>query len=93
MISAASASTRYAPKTWRPAVAAIPIPDRAIRAVADTGATRVMKRAVNAVTGNQAVGIAVPDQPRYRLFHNQHEKVLSKARCAIGRTSPALRSR
>jgi hypothetical protein len=52
-----------------------------------------MKRAVNAVTGNQAVGIAVPDQPRYRLFHNQHEKVLSKARCAIGRTSPALRSR
>jgi hypothetical protein len=55
MTSAASACTRHAPKTWRPAVAAMPIPNRAIRAVADTGPYAVMKRAVNAATGNLAV--------------------------------------
>jgi hypothetical protein len=31
--------------------------------VADTGHYAGMKRAVNAVTGNHAVGVAVPDQP------------------------------
>jgi hypothetical protein len=38
-----------------------------------------MTPAVNTVTGNLAVSLAVPEQPRYRLLHGQYEKVLSKS--------------
>ena len=92
MISAASASARYARRrSGRPLRRTDP--EQGNQGGVGHRALRGHEAAVNTVTGNLAVGIAVPEQPRYRLLHNQYEKVLSKARCAVGRTSPALRSR